>query len=211
MRSGRVRRLSILTGLVFVGAAACSGGRGGGGGSSHIRPTPSTTGITVLPAADRIKLGQARLGGPSSCIDDAYCAAGLIRIYGIPLGSRIVALPTPAAIADALTAGAIDIGVLPNSSELLADPRLSALTDDRGLVPATNLVPVASAALVRSAGSALAPALDEISAELTAGGLAGIEQALSRGAGPQVAADAWLVDHVAAAVPPRPRPAPPPW
>ncbi|GAC1380119.1 MAG: hypothetical protein NVSMB4_09140 [Acidimicrobiales bacterium] len=203
MRSGRGRRRSILTGLLLVSTAACSGG---GGGSSHIRPTPSTTRITVLPAADRIKLGQARLGGPSSCIDDAYCAAGIARTYGIPLGSRIVALPSPAAIGDALTAGAIDIGVLPNSSELLGDPRLTALTDDRGLLPATNLVPVASAALVRTAGSALAPVLDEISAELTPAGLAGIEQALSRGVAPQAAADAWLADHVAAAVP---APAPP--
>ena len=205
--SGRGRRRSVPTVLVLLvlvltGSAACSGG----GGSSHIRPTPSTTAITVLPAADRIKLGQARLGGPSSCIDDAYCAAGLVRTYGIPLGNRIVALPSPTAIADALSAGAIDVGVLPNSSELLAEPRLAALTDDRGLVPATNLVPVASAALVRSTGGALAPALDEISAELTPAGLAGIEQALSRGTTPQVAADTWLADHVAAAVP---GPAPP--
>ena len=197
MRFGRGRRLRLLTVLVLMGCAACSGG----GGSSHIRPTPSTTAITVLPAADRIRLGQARLGGPSSCIDDAYCAAGLVRTYGIPLGNRIVALPSPAAITEALLAGAIDVGVVPNSSEVLADPRLSALTDDRGLVPATNLVPVASAALVRSTGGALAPAVDEISAELTPAGLAGIEQALSRGVTPQAAAEAWLADHVAAAVP----------
>lgn len=131
-------------------------------------------------------------------------------MYGLALGPRIVTLDTPAATVAALRAGAVDVGVLPATSLQLDDPGLAILVDDRGLVPATNLVPVVSAQLVRSAGSALAATFDQVSAELTPAGWAQIEQARAGGATPQAAASAWLQDHVAAAVPgPAPAGAPP--
>ena len=188
---------AILAVLVAVVATACTGG-------TKARPsgptTPPTT-INVLPSADRIRLGQARLGGPSTCIDDAFCAAGVTRVYGLSLGSHLVTLANPTATVAALQAGAVDIGVLPSPSAALTDPKLSVLVDDRNLVPASNLVPIASAALVRAAGPLLAATLDEISAELTPAGLAQIEGARAAGASPDAAAQSWLADHVAAATP----------
>lgn len=177
--------------------AACTNG----GHTTHPRPTAPPTTISVLPSADRIRLGQARLGGPASCIDDAYCAAGISRVYGLSLGPRIVSLATPDATLAALEAGSVDIGVLPTASTQLSDPHLTTLVDDRGLLPATNLVPIVSADLVRTAGSSLAATVDEVSAELTPGGLATIEQARGNGQSPDAAARSWLQNHVAAAVP----------
>ena len=183
--------------VVATALSACTGG----GKARPAGPTTPPTTINVLPSADRIRLGQARLGGPATCIDDAYCAAGVTRVYGLSLGARIVALDTPAATVAALQAGAVDIGVLPATSAALTDPKLSVLVDDRNLVPAANLVPIADAALVRAGGPLLASTFDEISAELTPAGLTQIDASRAGGASPEAAAEGWLAGNVAAAVP----------
>lgn len=197
---------SVTAVAILLVAAGCTGGTKG----RPPRPTAPPTTINVLPSADRIRLGQARLGGPATCIDDAFCAAGVTRVYGLPLGAHTVTLDTPAATVAALEAGAVDIGVLPATSTALADPKLSVLVDDRNLLPATNLVPIVSAPLVRAAGALLAATFDEVSAELTPAGLAQIDAARAGGATPDAAAQGWLAGHVAAAVPgPAPAGAPP--
>ncbi|GAC1517034.1 MAG: hypothetical protein NVS1B12_00630 [Acidimicrobiales bacterium] len=188
---------SIVAVVIAIAVAGCTGS----GKARPPGPTTPTTTINVLPAADRIRLGQARLGGPATCIDDAFCAAGVTRVYGLSLGSHVVALDSPTAIVAALQAGAVDIGVLPATSAAVGDPKLSVLVDDRNLVPAANLVPIADAALVRAAGPLLAATFDEISSELTPAGLTQIDAARAGGASPEAAAEGWLAAHVAAAVP----------
>lgn len=188
----------LAAAVVAAVVGACSPG-------SRLRPDPPAPPISVLPAADRIRLGQTRLAGPGACLDDAYCAAGLSRVYGIDLGTRVVALGSPTATVEALDAGAVDVGALPSSAAASSDARVSVLTDDRGLAPASNVVPVVSGALVRAGGPALTASIDRVSAELFPAGLFVIERALADGASPELAAQGWLGSHV-----PSPPPPPPP-
>ena len=144
----------------------------------------------------RIRDGQARLGGSSACLQSAYCAAGCHPVYGINLGSGGIELETPEAIVEALSAGAIDVGALPSTAVEAADPRITILTDDRGLQPADNIIPVGpSGALVSTGGPALTAAVDLVSATLDQAGLDAVEQALAGGAPPDLAAQAWLQGH----------------
>jgi len=172
---------------VAVGAAACTGGGG--------RPVAATTASSILPSADRIRSGQIRLGGPTSCIDASYCAAALSRVYGLNVDPRVVAMSTPAATVEALDAGAIDVGALPGSAVEVTDRRLVVLGDDRGMAPEDHVVPVLAGDLARAGGPALTAAVDAVSARLGTTGLMAIEQALAGGAPPGLAAQGWLQSH----------------
>jgi glycine betaine/choline ABC-type transport system substrate-binding protein/peptidoglycan/xylan/chitin deacetylase (PgdA/CDA1 family) len=196
--SGNRRRRAtawVLAAVLLSAAAACTG--------SPPKLDPANTPNNVVASADRIRDGQLRLGGSADCLISAYCATGLSRVYGINLGSGGVQLATPTAVIEALTAGAIDVGVLPGSAVFPGDDRITVMHDDRALWPADNIVPVTSNAAVVDHGPALATAVDAISSALTQSGLDTIEQALDGGAPPDVAASTWLRSyHPTAATPP---------
>ncbi|MHB8467705.1 MAG: polysaccharide deacetylase family protein [Acidimicrobiales bacterium] len=182
--------------MALLAAAMLAGACSGGGTSKAV--APSTSVPVVLPSADRIHLAQTRLGGPASCLDDAYCAAGLTRVYGIDLGDRSLALADPAATVGALNAGAIDIGVLPRSALDARSlhpgepaPPVVTLADDLRLQPARNLVAVTSTPL----GHVLGPLLQGISAKFDQASLDALEQGLSNGVSPDQLAAAWLQGH----------------
>jgi peptidoglycan/xylan/chitin deacetylase (PgdA/CDA1 family)/glycine betaine/choline ABC-type transport system substrate-binding protein len=187
-RRPRPGRITIVAGATLtLIATACTG--------SPVKLDPPNAPNAVVASADRIREGQARLGGESSCLQSAYCAAGLSRVYGINLGSGGIELETPEAIVEALSAGAIDVGALPSSAVEVADPRITVLTDDRGLQPADNIIPVVAGGLVGTGGPALTAAVDLVSATLDQTGFDAIQQALAGGASPDLAAQAWLQSH----------------
>ena len=193
----RVLVVSVLSSSVLALAlSACTGGR--------TRSSSAVPPVTVLPSADRIRLGQTRLGGPPSCLDDAYCAPGLSRVYGIGLGTGAVALTTTVSTVEALRAGAIDVGAIPSWAPATSDPGIVGLSDDRGLTPANNIVPVVRGPVARNAGAALSGALDEVSAQLSPAGLTVVERALDSGTPPDLAARAWMASHVVAGPTPPP-------
>jgi len=184
-RRGRVTIVAGATLALVVGA--CTG--------SPVKLDPPNAPNAVVASADRIREGQARLGGSSACLQSAYCAAGLSREYGINLGSGGIELETPEAIVEALSAGAIDVGALPSTAVEVADPRIAVLSDDRGLQPADNIIPVVNGALVTLGGPALTADVDLVSAALDQPGLDAVEQAIAGGAPPDLAAQAWLQNH----------------
>ena len=184
-RPGRATIVVGATLALFVGA--CTG--------SPVKLDPRNAPNAVVASADRIREGQARLGGSNACLQSAYCTAGLTRVYGINLGSGGIQLETPEAIVEALSAGAIDVGALPSTAVEVADPRIAVLSDDRGLQPADNIIPVVGGALATSGGAALTTAVDVVSAALDQTGLDALGQALAGGAPPDLAAEAWLQSH----------------
>ncbi len=187
-RRPRPGRITIVAGATLtLIVSACTG--------SPVKLDPPNAPNAVVASADRIRDGQARLGGSSACLQNAYCAAGLSRVYGINLGSGGIELETPEAIVEALSAGAIDVGALPSTAVEAADPRITILTDDRGLAPADNIIQVVCGALVSTGGTALTAAVDLVSATLDQAGLDAVEQALAGGAPPDLAAQAWLQGH----------------
>ncbi len=180
-------RRHVVTGLVGAALlAACTG--------SPVKVDPPNSPNAVVSSADRMRDRQTRLGGSSACLQDAYCAAGLTRASGISVGGT-VQLDTPAAVVDALSAGAVDVGALPAYAVETSDSRIAVLEDDRSLRPADNVVPVISPPLAITGGPALLDAVDAVSAALTPGGLAAVEQALAGGAPPELAAAGWLQAH----------------
>jgi peptidoglycan/xylan/chitin deacetylase (PgdA/CDA1 family)/glycine betaine/choline ABC-type transport system substrate-binding protein len=162
--------------------------------TTPVHSDPPNAPNALVSSLDRIRDRQARLGGPPECLEDPYCAAGLMRTYGIQLGSGSIAFTTPAATVSALAAGAIDVGALPASAVEAADPRVTVLRDDRAMQPADNVVPIVAATV---ASPTLARALDGVSATLDDAGLQSVDQQLAGGSAAELAASDWLGHHPA--------------
>jgi peptidoglycan/xylan/chitin deacetylase (PgdA/CDA1 family)/glycine betaine/choline ABC-type transport system substrate-binding protein len=187
-----------LARLVAVGVAACAVAAC----TTPVRPDPANVPNAVVSSLDRIRDAQARFGGPAACLEDAYCAAGLSRAYGVQFASGTISFATPAATVGAIAAGAVDIGALPATAVETSDPRITVLRDDLRMQPANNVVPVVSG---HAASAALAEAVDDVSATLDDAGLQAIDQAVAGGSAPELAASDWLTHHPALdAVPPPP-------
>ncbi|MGY1660812.1 glycine betaine ABC transporter substrate-binding protein [Geodermatophilus sp. SYSU D00705] len=131
----------------------------------------------VVPAALAEEHGLARIsdllplapglvfGGPPECPERRYCLPGLREVYGLEFG-QVRPMPSRSATAEALLAGAIDVGMLETTDARLAGTSLVLLEDDRGLQPHENVVPIVRTAVVDRVGEDLTTALDAVSARL---------------------------------------------
>jgi osmoprotectant transport system substrate-binding protein len=104
-------------------------------------------------------------GGPPECAERRYCLPGLREAYGLEFG-QVRPMPSRSATAEALLAGAIDVGMLETTDARLAGTALVLLEDDRGLQPHENVVPIVRTAVVDRVGEGLTTALDAVSARL---------------------------------------------
>ena len=132
-------------------------------------------------------------GGPPECPERAYCLPGLRRSYG--LGFRqFVALDADGPLTrQALAAGDISVALLFTTDPAIAAQHLVVLTDNRGLQPAENVVPVLRRATVNRYGPGLLAALDAVSARLSTAALAGLDAEVELGnRDPQAVARQWL-------------------
>lgn len=108
-----------------------------------------------------------RLGGPPDCPNNASCIPGLISVYDVDLSSNFVTLDGggPITVA-ALDGGEIDVAILFSTSGVIADRGWVVLDDDRQLINADNIVPVASAAVVDGHGEGFVALVNAVSAAL---------------------------------------------
>lgn len=108
-----------------------------------------------------------RLGGPPDCPDNAACIPGLISVYDLDLSQNFVPLDGggPLTVA-ALEGGEIDVAILFSTSGVIAERSWVVLDDDRQLINADNIVPVATQALVDAHGDAFVALVDAVSAAL---------------------------------------------
>jgi osmoprotectant transport system substrate-binding protein len=108
------------------------------------------------------------LGGPPDCPDNASCIPGLIETYGIDLSDRFVPLDGggPLTVA-ALDGGEIDVAILFSTDGVIADKGWVVLEDDKGLINADNVIPVAGDDVAEAYGEAFASLVNAISAALT--------------------------------------------
>ena len=135
---------------------------------------------------------ELSFGGPPECPERPLCLRGLQEQYGLRFRA-FVPFPSRAATAEALLAGQLDAGMLETVDPYLADGRLVLLTDDRGLQPPENVVPVLRREAVDRAGPDLVRVLDEVTATLTNEAMVGLNRqvVLEHGAPPEVAAE-WV-------------------
>jgi osmoprotectant transport system substrate-binding protein len=109
-----------------------------------------------------------KLGAPADCQTNPFCLAGLKRVYGLDLSAKLVSLEA-AAVAPALDANTIDVGLLFSTDSRIKSKGYVLLTDDKKLLAADNIVPVVTTELAGNAD--LVKAADAISAKLTTEGL----------------------------------------
>ena len=110
--------------------------------------------------------GELSFGGPPECPERPFCLLGLREVYGLEFAD-VQAMPSRAATAEALRAGQIDVGMLETTDPRLAVSSLVLLSDDRGLQPHENVVPLVRVDALDRWGDRLRTALDEVSARLT--------------------------------------------
>ena len=132
-------------------------------------------------------------GGPPECPERAYCLPGLRLSYGLRF-RQFVALDADGPLTrQALAAGDIGVALLFTTDPAIAAQHLVVLTDNRGLQPAENVVPVVRRATADRYGPGLLAALDAVSARLSTAALAGLDAQVELGnLDPQAAARRWL-------------------
>ena len=132
-------------------------------------------------------------GGPPECPERAYCLPGLRLTYGLRF-RQFVALDADGPLTrQALAAGDISVALLFTTDPAVAAQHLVVLTDNRGLQPAENVVPVLRRATADRYGPGLLAALDAVSARLSTTALAGLDAEVELGhLDPQAVARQWL-------------------
>jgi osmoprotectant transport system substrate-binding protein len=119
-------------------------------------------------------------GGPPECPDRPFCLQGLEHTYGLRFG-QVRGMPSRAATVEALVSGQIDVGLLETTDARLASSPVTLLSDDRGLQPRENVVPLVRTAAIDRWGEDLRTALDDVSAQLTTGDLVLLNQSVEIG------------------------------
>ena len=118
----------------------------------------------IAPIAD-----QFTWGIPPECAGRDLCEIGLRDVYGIDIN----AIPVEnldacsAAMAEALNAGAIDVGRVCSTQPGIAQFNLVVLEDDKELNPAQNIAPLVTTELADAGGGLLEDTLNAVSAKLT--------------------------------------------
>jgi len=158
------------------------------------RATARRLGLRKVSDLARVA-GRMTLGGTPECPARPYCVPGLRAVYGLRF-ARFLALETERQRVAALRDGVANVAVLFTTDGNLATGDLVPLSDNRGLQPAENVVPVVSATAVRRYGKRLLDAVNAVSARLTSDGLTFLNWRIEV-AGKNVLAEArgWLERH----------------
>ncbi|MGI9603887.1 MAG: ABC transporter substrate-binding protein [Acidimicrobiales bacterium] len=135
-----------------------------------------------------------RFGGPPECVERPLCLAGLGTVYGIRF-AEFVPQRSLDFTAESLLRGEIEVGLLFSTSVQLRGDNLVILTDDQGLQPAENVVPIVrSDALARLPADVVA-AIDETSRLLTTTDLRRLNQQVADGASVVDVGHGWLIER----------------
>jgi len=141
------------------------------------------------------KGADLKLGGPADCETNPFCIPGLKDVYGLDLSDNFTSLE-PGAVADALESGDIDIALLFSTDGRIADKGWVLLDDDKKMLAADNVVPVAKNDVTDAYGDDLASAVNDISAKLTTDALIDMNKSYDIDKeDPAAIAKTWLEDN----------------
>lgn len=110
------------------------------------------------------KGASLKLGGPADCETNPFCIPGLKSVYNLDMSANFQALES-SAVADSLDAGAIDVALLFSTDGRIAAKNYVLLDDDKTMLAADNVIPVATKEL--SENAELTTAVNNISKEVT--------------------------------------------
>jgi osmoprotectant transport system substrate-binding protein len=135
------------------------------------------------------------LGGPTECLVRPLCLGGLQRVYGLRFADFLPLDTGGPLTLDAILRGTVDVGLMFTTDGSIERRGLVLLSDDRGLQPAENVVPVLRAEVLERLGAAVEDILDAVSAALTTRTLRGLNAAVQDGQSPRDVARQWLDDQ----------------
>lgn len=139
--------------------------------------------------------GELVFGGPPECRERRLCLGGLQGVYGLQFADFVALDSGGRRTRAALEEGQVDVALLFTTDGYLAGDQFALLTDDRGLQPAENVVPVVRRQTVEQYGEQLVDALDRVSAALTTEELARLNRRVDvDGEEPADVAATWLRD-----------------
>jgi osmoprotectant transport system substrate-binding protein len=152
--------------------------------------------LDITTLSDLAANGQdLTLGGPQDCESNAFCIPGLREVYGLDMSDNFTPLDA-GLVATSLQEGAIDVGLLFSTDGRISSEGWVLLEDDKSMLAADNVFPVASQEVVDAYGDDFTGLLDDISAALTTDGLTELNQRydVERESADDIAAD-WLADN----------------
>ena len=144
-------------------------------GARALNYTPAIDGDALIVRGDSEAVNISDLeglgyvfGASAQCFERPQCYIGLTdpAIYGITF-SATRTLEFGPILGEALKAGEVDVVVWNDTAPQIDVEGFRVLVDDRGLLPAQNVVPIVSEGLVDAYGDALIAAIDALSARIT--------------------------------------------
>jgi osmoprotectant transport system substrate-binding protein len=138
--------------------------------------------------------GQITFGGPPNCPGRSDCLGGLEQVYKLHFKGDFQKLDSDGPLTyAALQQGSIQLAVVFSSDAQIASRGLVVLQDDRHIVNADAVVPIARA---KALTPEVASALNGVSAKLTTADLTALnKQVVVDKDDPQQAAARWLASH----------------
>ena len=142
--------------------------------------------------ADQLVWGLA-----SGCPDNPVCGPALNEVYGIDIGTLDTESLNPCSteIAEALNNSAIDVAQVCTTQAEIEAFNFVLMTDDMGMAPAQNLVPVLTQELADAGGATLADTLNAVSELLTTEELTTLNQQIAEQESYEDIASQWLTDN----------------
>jgi osmoprotectant transport system substrate-binding protein len=150
-------------------------------------------GITSL--SDLADHEDLTLGAPQDCEDNQFCLPGLERVYDVDLSENFTPLEA-GPLFDALQSGDVDVATLFSTDGRIAEEGLVLLDDDRHMLAADNIFPLATRELADAYGDTLSTQLDKVSSVLTTDDLIEMNKRydVDHEDAEDIAND-WLADH----------------
>ncbi len=131
-------------------------------------------------------------GGPPECPERPLCLRGLQDVYDLRFRDFVPLDAGGQLTIAALASGDVDLALVFTTDPSLEQRGLRVLEDDRGLEPAENVTPMASATMVERYGERLTGPVDAVSERLSTDVLVGLNRAVSRGQPARQVAAEWL-------------------
>jgi osmoprotectant transport system substrate-binding protein len=126
--------------------------------SKHLATLSDTTAVAA----------QLKFGVATDCATNPVCSAALKTAYGLDLSSALPLSACDQPMADAITAGTIDVGELCSTQPDIAKNGWVVLTDDKHTQPADNIAPLVRNDLLAKVDAAgFNKILNDVSAKMT--------------------------------------------
>lgn len=135
---------------------------------------------------------ELRFGGPPECELRPLCLRGLDSVYGLRFESFQAFDAGGPHTVSALVGGEIDVALMFTTDPAIHENNLVVLSDDRGLQPSENVVPVVRRSVVDRYGNVFADTLDSVSTRLNRRELIELNTQVAAGGDPADVASEWL-------------------